>query len=82
LLQRVRDEAHRFAITGHRSLRAKRQLRSVLEDIPGVGVQRRRELLRQFGGLPEVQCATVEELASVPGINLVLARRIYDALNE
>lgn len=81
LLQRIRDEAHRFAITGHRVQRGKRQLHSVLEDIPGVGAQRRRELLRQFGGLQEVQCATVEELAAVPGISLVLAKRIYDALN-
>lgn len=81
LLQRVRDEAHRFAITGHRRQRGKRQLHSVLEDIPGVGKARRRELLRQFGGLPEVQCATVEELAKVPGISLILAKRIYDALN-
>lgn len=81
LLQRIRDEAHRFAITGHRAGRAKRQLHSVLEDIPGVGAMRRRELLRQFGGLQEVQCATVEELAAVPGISLVLAKRIYDALN-
>jgi excinuclease ABC subunit C len=81
LLQRVRDEAHRFAITGHRQQRAKRQLHSVLEDIPGIGAQRRRELLRQFGGLQEVQCATVEELAAVPGISLVLAKRIHAALN-
>lgn len=81
LLQRVRDEAHRFAITGHRAQRGKRQLHSVLEDIPGVGASRRRELLRQFGGLPEVQCATVDELAAVPGISMVLAKRIYDALN-
>ncbi len=81
LLQRVRDEAHRFAITGHRSQRAKRQLHSVLEDIPGVGAKRRRELLRQFGGLQEVICATVEELARVPGISAMLAKRIYDALN-
>ncbi len=81
LLQRVRDEAHRFAITGHRKQRLKRQLHSVLEDIPGVGQARRRELLRRFGGLQEVQCATVEELATVPGISIVLAKRIYDALN-
>jgi len=81
LLQRVRDEAHRFAITGHRKQRAKKQIHSVLEDIPGVGAARRRELLRQFGGLAEVQCATVDELAAVPGISGVLAQRIYDALN-
>lgn len=82
LLQRVRDEAHRFAITGHRQQRAKRQIHSVLENIEGVGAARRRELLRQFGGLQEVQCATVEELAKVPGISRVLAKRIYDALNN
>ncbi|CAG2180635.1 unnamed protein product, partial [Oppiella nova] len=82
LLQRVRDEAHRFAITGHRQQRAKRQIHSVLENIEGVGAARRRELLRQFGGLQEVQCATVEELAKVPGISVVLAKRIYDALNR
>ncbi len=82
LLQRIRDEAHRFAITGHRKQRAKRQLHSVLEDIAGVGAARRRELLRQFGGLQEVRCATVEELAAVPGISLVLAKRIYAALND
>jgi excinuclease ABC subunit C len=81
LLQRVRDEAHRFAITGHRSIRGKRQLHSVLEDIPGIGAQRRRELLRKFGGLQEVLCATVEELAAVPGISMVLAQRIHEALN-
>jgi excinuclease ABC subunit C len=81
LLQRIRDEAHRFAITGHRRQRAKRQLHSVLEDIPGVGKQRRRELLRQFGGLQEVQYATVEQLAAVPGISIVLAKRIHEALN-
>jgi Nuclease subunit of the excinuclease complex len=81
LLQRIRDEAHRFAITGHRRQRGKRQLHSVLEDIPGVGALRRRELLRQFGGLAEVQCANVEELAAVPGISLVLAKRIYAVLN-
>lgn len=81
LLQRVRDEAHRFAITGHRRQRSKRGLHSVLEDIPGIGANRRRELLRQFGGLQEVQCATVEELASVPGISMMLAKRIHEALN-
>ena len=81
LLQRVRDEAHRFAITGHRSQRGKRSIHSVLEDIEGIGANRRRDLLRQFGGLQEVQCATVEELATVPGISMVLAKRIHDALN-
>ncbi len=82
LLQRVRDEAHRFAITGHRKQRARAQLHSVLENIPGIGAARRRELLRHFGGLAEVQCANVEELAAVPGVSVVLAKRIYDALNS
>ncbi len=81
LLQRVRDEAHRFAITGHRKQRSKRALHSVLEDIPGIGKLRRRELLRHFGGLQEVQCASVEELAAVSGISEVMAAKIYEALH-
>lgn len=82
LLQRIRDEAHRFAITGHRKQRAKRSTHSILEDIDGVGPAKRRELLRRFGGLQELQCATLDELEGVPGISSVLAKRIYDALNR
>jgi excinuclease ABC subunit C len=81
LAQQVRDEAHRFAITGHRGRRNKAAFRSTLEDIPGVGPKRRRQLLNQFGGLQGVSRAGIEELASVPGINRVLAAQIFKALH-
>jgi len=81
LIQQVRDEAHRFAITGHRGRRQKATVHSVLEDIQGVGARRRRALLTHFGGLQGVRKAGVEELAGIPGINQQLANRIYKALH-
>jgi excinuclease ABC subunit C len=79
LIQQIRDEAHRFAISGHRGARAKSRNRSVLEDIPGLGPKRRAQLLKHFGGLQGVKKAGIEDLAAVPGISTKLARIIYDA---
>lgn len=81
LIQQVRDEAHRFAITGHRQRRAKARRSSPLEGIPGLGPKRRQQLLRQFGGLQEVARAGVEDLAKVKGISRQLAQGIYDAFH-
>ncbi len=81
LIQQVRDEAHRFAISGHRGRRQKAAVHSVLEDIPGVGARRRRLLLTHFGGLQGVRKAGIEELMGIPGINRQLAARIFKALH-
>jgi len=77
LLQQIRDEAHRFAITGHRKSRGKARQRSVLEDVPGIGPKRRSQLLRQFGGLQELAKAGVDDIAAVGGISRELAERVY-----
>lgn len=82
LLQRIRDEAHRFAITGHRHQRAKTSITSTLENIPGIGSQKRKELLKCFKGLQELMKVSVEDLAKVPGISILLARRIYNVLHN
>jgi excinuclease ABC subunit C len=78
LLRRIRDEAHRFAITYHRQQRTKRGLASQIDEIPGIGPVKRKALLRHFGSLNEIQKASVEELAKAPGISRVLATNIHD----
>ncbi len=78
LIQQIRDEAHRFAIVGHRARRAKKRQVSVLESIPGLGPKRRRMLLRQFGGIQALQRAGVDDLLRVKGISRKLAQSIYD----
>ncbi len=82
LIQQIRDEAHRFAITGHRQRRAKARTASVLDAIPGLGPKRRQQLLRQFGGVRELSRAGVEALSRIDGISVQLAQRIYDTFHE
>jgi len=82
LIQQVRDEAHRFAITGHRARRGKARRTSTLEDVAGVGPKRRRDLLTHFGGLQELSRASVEEIAKAPGISKKLADLIYATLHS
>ncbi len=81
LIQQIRDEAHRFAIAGHRAQRGKKRQRSVLESIPGLGPKRRKQLLTQFGGLQQLQAAGVDDIAKVTGISQDLAQRVYDELH-
>ena len=80
LLQRIRDEAHRFAITHHRSRRSKTMVESLLDDVPGLGEVRRKTLLKHFGSLKKLRAATVEEIALVPGIGPRTAAAIKDAV--
>jgi excinuclease ABC subunit C len=81
LIQRVRDEAHRFAITGHRQSRDRSRRESWLEEIPGLGPKKRRELLKAFGGLQGVRRASIEDLSKVHGISRQLAEEIYERMN-
>jgi excinuclease ABC subunit C len=81
VLQHIRDEAHRFAITYHRQKRAGRALRSPLDDIPGVGASRKKALLKRFGSLTRLRTADVDELRAVPGVGPALARTIHDHLH-
>jgi excinuclease ABC subunit C len=82
LIQQIRDEAHRFAITGHRARRDKIRTQSVLETIPGIGAKRRRELLRYFGGIQGIAYASLDEILKVPGISQSLAERIFATLHD
>ncbi len=78
LVTRIQDEAHRFAIEYHRSLRSKGQVKSILDDIPGIGPNRRKALMRRFKGLEAIKEATVEELSEVPGMNALAAKSVYE----
>jgi excinuclease ABC subunit C len=80
VLQQIRDEAHRFAITYHRTLRAKRIRESELDDIPGIGSKRKQVLLQHFGSVTRLKCATVEEIMNVPGFGPDGARMLHEAL--
>lgn len=82
LIQRIRDEAHRFAITYHRKLRSKRNLVSVLDHVPGIGAKRRKALWDAFGSLNKIKGASVEEMAALPGMNYVAAQAVYDFFRE
>jgi excinuclease ABC subunit C len=82
VLQHLRDEAHRFAITYHRVKRTRRALRSPLDDIPGVGPTRKRALLRTFGSLARLRAATVDEIAAVPGLGPAMARHVHEHLHR
>ena len=82
LLQEIRDEAHRFAITGHRRRRGNSRKQSPLERIEGIGSKRRQQLIRHFGGMQGVERAGIEDLVKVPGINKNLANKIYHTLHR
>jgi excinuclease ABC subunit C len=82
LVQHIRDESHRFAITGHRAKRQKASKKSTLENIPGIGAKKRQALLKYLGGLQEVKQADKTALEKVPGINTILAETIYNALHD
>lgn len=82
LITRIQDEAHRFAITYHRSLRDKKMIKSILDDIKGIGEKRKKALLKTFGSVDKIKKASVEELASVEGMNKLSAQQVYDFFNK
>lgn len=82
LVQRIRDEAHRFALSYHRQLRTKRAYRSLLDEVPGIGPKRKKALLKAFGSIEKIRQATVEELAQVDGMNMAAAQAVVDYLGE
>ncbi|WP_439036014.1 excinuclease ABC subunit UvrC [Agarivorans sp. Z349TD_8] len=82
LIQHIRDESHRFAITGHRNRRDKARKTSILEEIPGIGAKRRQALLTHLGGMQQMKSASVDELKKVPGISPALAQKIHDTLHH
>ena len=81
-MQRIRDEAHRFAVTYHQKVRAKRAVQSVLDDVDGVGPAKKRALLRRFGSVRGMREAPVSDLASVTGVGTALAERIKQAIES
>ena len=80
LLQRVRDEAHRFAVSFHIKLRTKKGRRSILDEIPGIGPKRKRALIRKYGSVAKIRAAGVDELASLPGMTRATATALKEAL--
>ena len=82
LLRKIRDEAHRFALTYHRNLRGKATRGSILDEIPGIGPKRKKDLIRHFGGIKKIRSATFEELQEVPGISAKLAAEIYQHMQK
>ena len=80
LVQRARDEAHRFAITYHRQRRSRKGAESIIDQVPGIGPKRRRMLIRQFGSTKGIREATVEQIAAAPGMTLKLAKRVKSYL--
>lgn len=82
LLQHIRDEAHRFAITAHRQRRAKKRTESFLDSVPGIGPKKRKELINHFGGQQEIKRASIEDLQKVPGISQAIAETLYDIIHN
>lgn len=82
LLQRIRDEAHRFAITYHRHLRGKHSLKSILDDIPGIGVKRRKAIIQHFRSFEKLLKASAAEIAEVEGISEALAEQVWEYLHH